>query len=453
MTAKRNSLAMLFLLAAVLAVLLFTVPVHAQNVPIDMTTACAGASCFNVAGLFTNGSSFLGTLGMDNGQSNGCTVSGPCPAAYSATTLGLTVPTPPGPATLTVGGVPFEFGLVNTASCGPVAGTQCINDVLQVPNASSGVVLAVTPAIYSTVIMLGAAVNGHHQGSITINYSDGSSDPPIVQTFSDWCGAAAGGTETLAVGSIHRINAQGATINPNCNLYQYTYPTNITKMVSSVTIGSADDCSSNGIPSCTYILAVSLKPPTYTIEGGAASPGSIKPGGTATATITVNPQPGYTGTITFSDCSAGITPKIVGDPPSAATAPTCSFGSPTVTVTSGGAPPTTTLTFNAAAASKGAIQTTPRVFYALWLPVPGLALAGLGFQRSRRKRFLAFLMLGLILAAVLATPACVSYTHVGNVGTPPGQYTISVTGADQNGLTQASNPAGTSNTVVVTVTD
>jgi hypothetical protein len=46
----------------------------------------------------------------------------------------------------------------------------------------------------------------------------------------------------------------------------------------------------------------------------------------------------------------------------------------------------------------------------------------------------------------------VSYTHLGNVGTPPGQYVVSVTGVDTNGLTQASNAAGTTNTVVVTVT-
>ncbi len=452
MTTKRNSLAMLFLLAAVSAVLLLTAPVHAQNVPIDLTTSCGGGTCFNVAGLFTNGTSFLGTLGMDNGQSNGCTTSGPCPAAYSATNLGLTIPAQPALPTLTVGGVPFDFGLVNATACGPAAGTQCTTDVLQVPNAAAGMTVAIPPAIYSTVIMLGAAVNGHHQASITINYNDGTSDPAIVQTFSDWCGAAAGGTETLAVGSIKRINAQGSPIGPNCNLYQYTYPANVNKMVSSVTIGSADDCSSNGIPSCTYVVAVTMKPPTYTIDGGVPSPATIQAGGTSTATITINPQTGYTGTITFNDCSKGITPVIVGDPVSAATAPTCSFSSSTVVV-SGGAPPTVTLTFNAAAPTKAALQPPSNILYALWLPVAGLALTGLGSLGSRRKKFLGLLILGLVLTAVLALPACVSRTHLGNVGTPPGQYTIAITGADENGLTQASNPAGTSNTVVVTVTD
>ena len=63
------------------------------------------------------------------------------------------------------------------------------------------------------------------------------------------------------------------------------------------------------------------------------------------------------------------------------------------------------------------------------------------------------MLLGLLLGGLIATPGCVSYKHLGNVGTPPGQYTISITGVDGNGLSQASNSAGTTNTVSVVVTD
>jgi hypothetical protein len=59
----------------------------------------------------------------------------------------------------------------------------------------------------------------------------------------------------------------------------------------------------------------------------------------------------------------------------------------------------------------------------------------------------------MLLAIVIAIPACVSVRHLGNVGTPPGQYTITITGLDENSLSQASNPAGTTNTVTLTVTD
>jgi hypothetical protein len=63
------------------------------------------------------------------------------------------------------------------------------------------------------------------------------------------------------------------------------------------------------------------------------------------------------------------------------------------------------------------------------------------------------MLLGLLLAILMALPGCVSVTHLGNVGTPPGQYTVTITGLDENNLSQASNPVGTTNTVILTVTD
>ena len=77
----------------------------------------------------------------------------------------------------------------------------------------------------------------------------------------------------------------------------------------------------------------------------------------------------------------------------------------------------------------------------------------MGSRNGRRKGLLGLMLLGLLLAGLMAAPGCVSYTHLGNVGTPPGQYTIVVTGVDTNNLSQASNPTGTTNTVTVTVTD
>src|ERR1700722_953586 len=138
-----------FFLAAFFFVVLFlALPVHAQNVQVDLSSTsalCGGQECFNTAGLFANGKTFLGTTGMDDG--NNCTPTAPytnCPDAYSAQQLfgssfSATATTPP---TLTLGGVPFTFGTVNTASCGST-GAACIDDVV---NFTSGGVTLTLPA-------------------------------------------------------------------------------------------------------------------------------------------------------------------------------------------------------------------------------------------------------------------------------------------------------------------
>jgi hypothetical protein len=263
------------------------------------------------------------------------------------------------------------------------------------------------------------------------------------QTLSDWCGFGGNQYESVAVGGVNRINSDGTLNGASCNLYAYTYPVDFTKTLTGLTLTDLDGSGA------MFAMAITLKPPTYTIDGGTASPSSITPGSSTSATVTVNPQPGYTGTIQLA-CS--ISPTITTS--AAATAPTCSLSPTSVQVTVGEtSPPTATLTFTSAKAAGAALQLPRNIFYALWLPVPGLALIGVGLRSrsSRRKRLWGFLLLGLLLTGLIAAPACVSTKHLGNVGTPPGQYTVSVTGLDSNGLSQASNPSGTTNTVTVTV--
>ena len=437
------SFVLLLPVALLLALILLPGVARAQNVQVDLSSTsalCGGQECFNTAGLFNTGVQFLGTTGMDNG--NNCTPTAPytnCPDAYSATQLGLSTSTPP---TLTPPSlnVPFNFGTVNTVNCGPATAVVCTTNVVNLTNSGVAITLpAAQQAVYSTIIVLGTAVNGHHSGAVTANYTDGSSTV-FSQTFSDWCGFGAGQYESIAVGGINRINSDGTLNGASCNLYAYTYPVDFTKTLAGIALTDKDGSGA------MFALAITLKPPTYTIDGGTASPSSVAAGSTSTSTVTVNPQPGYVGTIQLS-CT--ITPTIQSSP--SATAPTCSLSPTSVDVTAGeAAPPTSTLTFTASKPASARLEQPTSVFSALWLPVPALALIGLGV--SRRKNLLGMLLLGLLLGALIATPGCVTYKHLGNVGTPPGQYTVSITGQDANGLSQASNPAGTTNTVTVVVT-
>lgn len=446
------------LVAALVVVFLFwgAVPLHAQNVQVDLSSTsdlCGGAECFNAPGIFADGVMYFGISYMDGGTE--CTPVAPfttCPAAYGAQQLFGSAynPSSTTPQSLTIGGVPFNFGPVNTVTCGASAEPACIPDTVFLT--TSGVDVTLLPAqqtVYSTMIMLGTAVNGHHTGTVTINYTTGA--PTVFdQTFSDWCSFGGNPNESIAVAGFERIVANGTPIGPDCNLYAYTYPLDVTRILQGMTL-TYTDTNANG--AAAYALAVTLKPPSYTVDAAQAAPASITAGSSTTATVTVAPQPGYVGTVNLS-CS--ISPAIMGDPPTAATAPSCSLSPTSVTVTAGEAsPPTTTVTFTSAAPASAMVRPSSRIFYALWLLLPGLAFAGfsLGSRGSRPKKFLGLMLLGLLLAGLLVIPACVSTTQLGNVGTPPGQYTVAITGLDTNGLTQASNPSGTTNAVTVTVTD
>ena len=136
-----------------------------------------------------------------------------------------------------------------------------------------------------------------------------------------------------------------------------------------------------------------------------------------TATVTIDPQPGYIGTITLS-CT--ISPSIQTS--AAATAPTCSLDPTSVDVTADeAASPTTTLTFTAANPGTAKAVTHSNFFYALWLPVPGLALIGMGFGfRSGGDKRNSRPHVARTNVRVILVPGCVTYKHLGNVGTPSG---------------------------------
>ena len=169
------------------------------------------------------------------------------------------------------------------------------------------------------------------------------------------------------------------------------------------------------------------------------SPTSVHAGSGATGIVTVTPINGYAGKVTVS-CSAIA--------PTATPAPSCAFSPATVDVTNS-TPQTTTLTISTTGPS--AARSVPRVFYAILLPVPGLALVGLGLGRAGRgKKLLSLFILSLISSILLLMPACgssSSSTSTSTTSTPKNTYSFTLTGADANSIA----PSNGNQTVSLTV--
>lgn len=180
------------------------------------------------------------------------------------------------------------------------------------------------------------------------------------------------------------------------------------------------------------------------------TPSSVTAGSGATAIITVTSLNGYSGAVTLS-CSA-ISPAVEFGP-------TCSFTTATgavgpVIVPSNG---TQTGTLNISTIGTTTTTTTSisrpnphsRILYALWLPLPGLALVALG---CGRKKLLALLAPCVLALALLLLPACSSSKSSSSTTnttgiTPNNSYTLTITGADSNSLAPSNGAQSVSLTV------
>jgi hypothetical protein len=133
--------------------------------------------------------------------------------------------------------------------------------------------------------------------------------------------------------------------------------------------------------------------------------------------------------------------------------PVCSFNPQPAPVTG----PVTTVTLKIQTAGNAQLSSNaiPRNrFWALWLPLPMLAFAGIGAASSKRSRK-AWMLLGLL---VLMGSIMVGCGNVSNTNTAPkttyitpkNTYTFTLMGVDSNGL--ISTDSGTTGAPTVTLT-
>ena len=195
--------------------------------------------------------------------------------------------------------------------------------------------------------------------------------------------------------------------------------TGSTTSTSGLATAGALQPTYGGPPFDAFAAEVSAAAADFAITANPSPLSAVNPGSSTNSTITVTAENGYSKTVNLSCAvSGGGTP-----------APTCSFSANSVAGGSG----TSTLTASTTGPT-GALFHRSNIFYAMFLPLSGLALIGTRFDyaNSRRRKVLGFLMLYAILAALLLLPACGggSSQTTGGGGTPAGTYTITVTGTD-----------------------
>lgn len=168
------------------------------------------------------------------------------------------------------------------------------------------------------------------------------------------------------------------------------------------------------------------------------TPGSVHAGSGATAIITVTPTNGYSGNVTLS-CSAIS--------PTATPAPSCAFAPTPVLVAGNAATSTLTVSTVGPAPVTKAISRS-RLFYGLWLVLPGFAMMALIGRGQSRRKILSMFVLCLIIGGVLLTPACgdSNSTTTGGDGTltPNNTYTFTLSGTDENDLAPSNTSPTTS---------
>ncbi len=103
-------------------------------------------------------------------------------------------------------------------------------------NAASNVTVALPPGAYSSLKLLGAAVNGNQTSqTFTVHYTDGSSTK-FVQSVSDWRTPQNYAGESKALTMAYRLTATGATDAGPYYLYGYSFALDAAKIVQSMTL-------------------------------------------------------------------------------------------------------------------------------------------------------------------------------------------------------------------------
>jgi uncharacterized repeat protein (TIGR01451 family) len=188
---------------------------------------------------------------------------------------------------------------------------------------------------------------------------------------------------------------------------------------NSVTL-VVNDGEANSAPAIQNIIVTD-----FSMAAVAAGPTTISAGASVGFSVTASPQ--------FGPFPPAIALACLGLPQGAQ----CNFS--TTSVNAGGAAATLTITTapRTAAALAPLRHRNPAPLYTLWMPLPAIALMGLGLRRRSRKRAAALmllLLLGMMLLLVSCGGGSMGTTPPPQNGTPVGTFTVTVVGTANGSL-------------------
>jgi hypothetical protein len=233
------------------------------------------------------------------------------------------------------------------------------------------------------------------------------------------CGSATGTIVSCTIGTLNAGATSTATV-------VVTPTASTTPSTTALTLGNTASVTSAGCAACTQSLTTSVVVNDYNI---AVSPttATIPAGVPATYNVTLTPTGNIPDTVSIS-CSSGLP-----------TGATCTETTNPVPNLSSGAASTILV-----------ISTTARVttitdlvkhglrFYAVWLPISGVALFGAGIGASRKRRWLMGLLIAGFFSLILFQGGCSSSAPVSTTsGTPAGTYLVTVAATSGSAIRNA----------------
>jgi uncharacterized repeat protein (TIGR01451 family) len=292
-------------------------------------------------------------------------------------------------AAITVMVNPAELAVTQTASATSVVTGAPLTLTLAVTNHG--------PAAANNVMLIESLQGGGTVSSATP--SQGS------------CSAPSGGQITCTLGVLGPSATATVTI-------PVTF-TDAGQWTNSVNISANEPDPDGTNNSASLNIDVSLAP-DFTVRPASSSL-IVARGSSATDVLTFTSLGGFCSDISLACSVSGSAPL-----------PPCAV-SPT-TVTPGANPVTATLTLNASALSAGLQPSNGGVFswplYAVWLPLPGIALIGIGAAsgKSQRRRLVWLACTSILVFVIIAfQAACGGGGSNGSTGTPPQNFAVTVT--------------------------